>query len=266
MSDLAGLSSNDPPEKILKPLIEGYREWIKVKSTKVEEVPELLQPVAEKHLELCRESLGRMEKGLELLKDPQILEAFRLANTAILLQQVNGKDRRFGRVEDKQIIFNKPFKESVNDEIKLQNADNTWRAFQIAFILMSIESLVDEKCDSREIVDLIWFPTGGGKTEAYLGVAAFQMILRRLKNKIDADVDVMMRYTLRLLTADQFQRSSRLICALEYLRIKNNSNLGDIPFSIGIWVGSNTTPNSNKAAKTALNKLQKNEKNAQQFI
>ncbi|MBS3678939.1 helicase [Ornithinibacillus massiliensis] len=266
MSDLAGLSSNEPPEKILKPLIEGYREWIKLKSTKVEEVPELLQPVAEKHLELCRESLGRMEKGLKLLKDPQILEAFRLANTAILLQQVNGKDRRFGRVEDKQIIFNRSFKESVNDEIKLQNADNTWRAFQIAFILMSIESLVDEKCDSREIVDLIWFPTGGGKTEAYLGVAAFQMILRRLKNKIDAGVDVMMRYTLRLLTADQFQRSSRLICALEYLRIKNNSKLGDIPFSIGIWVGSNTTPNSNKAAKTALNKLQKNEKNAQQFI
>lgn len=122
---------------------------------------------------------------------------------------------------------------------------------------MSIESFVDEKCDSREVVDLIWFPTGGGKTEAYLGVAAFQMILRRLKNPLDAGVDVMMRYTLRLLTADQFQRSSRLICALEYLRRKNNSKLGDIPFSIGIWVGSNTTPNNNKSAKTSLSKLQK---------
>ena len=265
MSDLAGLSSKDSPEKILKPLFEGYKDWIDKKLTEVDNVPELLQPIAGKHLELCRESLGRMEKGLKLLKAPQILEAFRLANTAILLQQVNGKARRFGRVEDKQIIFNKSFKESVNDEIKIKNASNTWRAFQIAFILMSIESLVDEKCDSREIVDLIWFPTGGGKTEAYLGVAAFEMIFRRLKNKTDAGVDVMMRYTLRLLTADQFQRSSRLICALEYLRLKN-SKLGEIPFSIGIWVGSNTTPNSNKAAKTALNKLQKNEKNSQQFI
>lgn len=266
MSDLAGLSSNESPEKILSPLILGYREWIANKSKEVENVPELLKPIARKHLKLCKESLDRMEKGLNLLNDPQILEAFRLANTAILLQQVNGKDRRFGHIEDKQIIFNKSFKESVKDEINLKNASNTWRAFQIAFILMSIESLVDEKSDAREVVDLIWFPTGGGKTEAYLGVASFQILLRRLKNPLDAGVDVMMRYTLRLLTADQFQRSSRLICALEYLRSKYSQKLGGTPFSIGIWVGSNTTPNSNKSAKASLNKLQKNERNAQQFI
>ncbi|PGS54244.1 helicase-related protein [Bacillus sp. AFS041924] len=266
MSDLAGLSSNKSPEEILNPLIQGYQDWIDKKSTEVDKVPKLLQTIARKHLELCQESLSRMKKGLKLLKEPQILEAFRLANTAILLQQVNGKESRFGRVEDKQIVFNKSFKESVNDEIKLKHARNSWRAFQIAFILMSMESLVDEKSDSREIVDLIWFPTGGGKTEAYLGVASFQIILRRLKNKMDAGVDVMMRYTLRLLTADQFQRSARLICALEYLRKKNISKLGDIPFSIGIWVGSETTPNSNIKAKTQLSKLQKNEKNAKQFV
>jgi hypothetical protein len=266
MSDLAGLSSNAPPETILRPLIEGYEEWIEKKIKDIDNIPELLKPIAQKHLKLCYESLNRMKKGLNLLANPQILEAFRLANTAILLQQVNGKDKRYGRIEDKNIIFNKHIKESVSDEISLKEASNTWRAFQIAFILMSLESLVDEKSDSREIVDLIWFPTGGGKTEAYLGVAAFQMILRRLKDPLDAGVDIMMRYTLRLLTADQFQRSSRLICALEYLRRKNQSKLGDIPFSIGIWVGSNTTPNNNKNAKTALSKLQKNEKNAQQFI
>jgi hypothetical protein len=266
MSDLAGLSSNDAPETILRPLIEGYEEWIEKKIKDIANIPELLKPIAQKHLKLCNESLNRMKKGLNLLANPQILEAFRLTNAAILLQQVNGKDKRYGRIEDKNIIFNKPIKESVSDEISLKKASNTWRAFQIAFILMSLESLVDEKSDSREIVDLIWFPTGGGKTEAYLGVAAFQMILRRLKDPMDAGVDIMMRYTLRLLTADQFQRSSRLICALEYLRRKNQSRLGDIPFSIGIWVGSNTTPNNNKSAKTALSKLQKNEKNAQQFI
>ncbi|WP_137789182.1 helicase-related protein [Bacillus sp. E(2018)] len=266
MSDLAGLSSSEHPKKVLKPLIEGYKEWIEQKGIEVEKVPEILKPIARKHLSLCKESLDRMIMGLKLLEEPQILEAFRLANTAILLQQVNGKNRRIGYIEGKQILFNKTFKESVSDEYHLKNASNTWRAFQIAFILMSIESLVHEKCDSREVVDLIWFPTGGGKTEAYLGVAAFQMILRRLKNPLDAGVDVMMRYTLRLLTADQFQRSSRLICAIEYLRRKNSSKLGDIPFSIGIWVGSNTTPNNNKSAKTTLSKLQKNEKNAQQFI
>ncbi|EIJ81799.1 helicase domain protein [Bacillus methanolicus PB1] len=266
MSDLAGLSSNEHPERILRPLIEGYEEWINTKQREIEKVPELLKPAARKHINLCKESLERMKKGLELLEDDQILEAFRLANLAILLQQVNGKDKRFGRVEDNQIMFNKSIKESVTDETKLRDASNTWRAFQIAFILMSIESLVDEKCDSREIVDLIWFPTGGGKTEAYLGVTAFQMILRRLRNPLDAGVDVIMRYTLRLLTADQFQRSSRLICALEYLRRKNQAKLGEVPFSIGIWVGSNTTPNNNKSAKMYLNKLQKNVKGAQQFI
>lgn len=266
MSDLAGLSSNESPDKILIPLIEGYEEWIEKKSTEIDNIPKLMQPIATKHLELCKESLDRMKKGLDLLQDQQILEAFRFANTAILLQQVNGKERRIGRIEEKQILFSKSFKENVRDENMLKNASNSWRAFQVAFILMSIESIVDEKCDAREVVDLIWFPTGGGKTEAYLGVAAFQMILRRLKDPLDSGVDVMMRYTLRLLTADQFQRSSRLICALEYLRRKNDSKLGSIPFSIGIWVGSNTTPNSNKSAKTALTKLQKNEKHAQHFI
>jgi hypothetical protein len=266
MSDLAGLSTNKHPEIILNPLIEGYREWIETKQKEIGRVPEMLQPAAVRHLKLCRESLERMIRGIELLKDDQILEAFRLANISILLQQENGKTKRYGRVEDKQILFNKSINECVTDKAKLKDASNTWRAFQIAFILMSIESLVDQKSDSREVVDLIWFPTGGGKTEAYLGVAAFQMILRRLKNPLDAGVDVMMRYTLRLLTADQFQRSSRLICALESLRRKRQEKLGDIPFSIGIWVGSNTTPNNNKSAKTTLNRLQKNEKDAQQFI
>ncbi|NMB18364.1 MAG: helicase [Erysipelothrix sp.] len=267
MSDLAGLSSNKHPEHILKPLVNGYEEWINNKEMEIKDkIPEILRPAAKEHMRLCKESLRRMKRGLELLREEEILEAFRLANLAILLQQVNGKDKRFGVIENNQILFSKTFSENTNDEIKLKDAKNTWRAFQIAFILLSIESFVNEKSKSREIVDLIWFPTGGGKTEAYLGVAAFQMILRRLRNPMDAGVDVLMRYTLRLLTADQFQRSSRLICALEYLRRKNQEKLGEIPFSIGIWVGSKTTPNTNKIAKSNLAKLQKNNKDAQEFV
>ncbi|MED4151081.1 helicase-related protein [Halalkalibacterium halodurans] len=266
MTDLAGLSSNEHPETILNPLINGYEEWINNKEKEINIIPETLRPVAKEHIRLCRESLSRMKKGLKLLHEEQILEAFRLANLAILLQQVNGKEKRFGVVENNQILFNKSFKEGTNDEVKLKNANSSWRAFQIAFILLSIESFVNEKSKSREIVDLIWFPTGGGKTEAYLGVAAFQMILRRLRNPFDAGVDVLMRYTLRLLTADQFQRSSRLICAIEYLRRKDQEKLGVIPFSIGIWVGSKTTPNTNSVAKTNLTKLQKNNKDAQEFV
>ena len=106
---------------------------------------------------------------------------------------------RDGMVKNGNIKFDKDFRESIEDEESLKDADNTWRAFQIAFILMSMESLINEKSDEREIVDLIWFPTGGGKTEAYLGVAAFQMIYRRLKDPYDTGVDVLMRYTLKVI-------------------------------------------------------------------
>jgi Helicase conserved C-terminal domain len=270
MSDLAGLSSNTHPKDILYPLIQDYENWINRKETEITSLPSPLQPVAKKHMELCRESLKRMKRGLKLLEDPQILRAFQLANLAILLQQENGKEKRNGYVfmDEKNIKleFDKPIEKVLKDEKKLVNASNTWRAFQIAFFLLSIESLADETSMDREIVDLIWFPTGGGKTEAYLGVAAFQMILRRLRNPSDAGVDVMMRYTLRLLTADQFQRASRLICALEYIRRKYAPELGDIPYSIGIWVGSKTTPNKNRAALEMLKKLAKDKSGNQSFI
>lgn len=265
MSDLAGLSSKKHPSLLLQPLIDGYSNWIKNKQSEVIRLPAALQRAAKKHMEHCQESLHRMQKGLELLQDPVNLRAFQLANSAILLQQENGNQKRTGSVQDQKLMFSKDARDVIKDESHLKSAKNYWRAFQIAFFLMSIESLADDQSDARDIVDLIWFPTGGGKTEAYLGVAAFQMILRRLRNPLDAGVDIMMRYTLRLLTADQFQRSSRLICALEHLRRKN-PDLGDTPYSIGIWVGSKTTPNSNTTAKNMLNRLEKNKKGAQSFI
>jgi len=104
-------------------------------------------------------------------------------------------------------------------------------------------------------VELIWFPTGGGKTEAYLGLAAFSMILRRLRDKTDTGVDVLMRYTLRLLTAQQFQRASTLVCAMEYLRLRDKETLGDASFRIGIWLGGSVTPNTRKDAQQKLTQL-----------
>lgn len=266
ISDLAGLSSKQHPEYYLKPLIDGYKAWINSKKKEINNIIKPLRPAAIEHMKLCEESLERMSKGLELLRNEQVLEAFQLANLAILLQQKNGKVKRKGVIKNKQIIYDKSYEENTKSELDLEEAENSWRAFQIAFILLSIESFVNENSEDREIVDLIWFPTGGGKTEAYLGVAAFQMVLRRLRNPMDAGVDVIMRYTLRLLTADQFQRSSRLICALEYIRSKNTEKLGNTPFSIGIWVGSKTTPNNNKVARSNLIKLQKNSKDAQEYI
>ncbi|EHL79384.1 helicase-related protein [Bacillus smithii] len=266
MSDLAGISTQDHPRKILAPLIEGYKNWIIEKCQEISSLESALQPAARKHMNLCQKSLDRMIRGLELLDDPQVLKAFQLANKAILLQQLNGTEKRDGYVTNGKIVFDKVINKKIQEDSYLKNADNKWRAFQIAFFLLSIESFVTETSDDREIVDLIWFPTGGGKTEAYLGVAAFQMILRRLRNPNDTGVDVIMRYTLRLLTADQFQRASRLICSLEFIRMQQPELLGETPFSIGIWVGSKTTPNNNKVAIEMWNKLSKNKKNAPNFI
>lgn len=266
MSDLAGISTKEHPKKKLAPLIEGYKNWIIEKQHEIPSLDSALQSAAHKHMELCKKSLNRMIRGLELLDDPQVLKAFQLANKAILLQQLNGTEKREGYISDSKIVFDKPINKNTQEDHHLKKSNNSWRAFQIAFFLLSIESFVNETSDDREIVDLIWFPTGGGKTEAYLGVAAFQMILRRLRNPDDAGVDVIMRYTLRLLTADQFQRASRLICSLEYIRSQIPELLGNHPFSIGIWVGSKTTPNNNKNAKKMWEDLSKNKKNAPEFI
>jgi hypothetical protein len=124
-------------------------------------------------------------------------------------------------------------------------ATPSWRLFQLAFLLMNLRGVVEPSNEDREVVDLLFFPTGGGKTEAYLGLAAFTLVLRRLRNPgiTSAGVSVLMRYTLRLLTLDQLSRASTLICALEMERQQHADKLGDWPFEIGLWVGQAATPN-----------------------
>lgn len=256
MIDLATASSYEDIKFILAPLIEGYRSWVEFqKNNEIPKLPKNLKKAAIINLNFCEESLERMERGLDSLKEEKIFSAFILANKAMLLQQVNGKKTRTPHLVTSSIGYDIPLKETVRTIRDLKNSKNKWRAFQISFFLMSIESIVNESSEEREIVDLIWFPTGGGKTEAYLAVAAFQMFYRRILNPDDAGVDVIMRYTLRLLTADQFQRSSRLICAMEYLRETEDIALGDTSFSIGMWVGNKTSPNSNKEAISQLNEM-----------
>ncbi|MDF2012300.1 helicase-related protein [Priestia megaterium] len=256
MYDLMQVETYDEAKQILSPLIHGYEQWILDCKKEAKKLSPQLNKAAHKNLELCRDSLRRMDRGLNLLKNPDVLKAFKLANKAILLQQINGKEIRtpFASKQGNKLSlnFDKPFEDVMEKMDKLCEQKNSWRAFQIAFFLLSIQSLVEKNSVDRKTVDLIWFPTGGGKTEAYLGVAAFQMFYRRILDPSDAGVDVMMRYTLRLLTADQFQRASRLMCSMEYIRRQNEYLLGEIPYSIGIWVGSATSPNNNKEALKQL--------------
>jgi hypothetical protein len=129
----------------------------------------------------------------------------------------------------------------------------SWRLFQLAFVLLNINGVADERSDDREIAELVFFPTGGGKTEAYLGVIGFCLLLRRMRGVDRPDrglgVTVLLRYTLRLLTLDQLGRAATLICALELLRQEQPELLGDVRFSVGLWVGGTATPNTMEQAR-----------------
>jgi hypothetical protein len=260
MAPLAGLAPGKDGFDELERVIELYEEWIAKKRTLINSLPSYLQQTAEEHLANCAYCARRMRDGMKYLKEnPLALRAFQLANQAILVQQLTRKEPRVASYNYKANRWNFSDVYSEPDISNIQSGQGQWRAFQIAFLLMSLRSSVEEDDEHRETVELIWFPTGGGKTEAYLGLAAFTLFMRRLKDPNDTGVHVITRYTLRLLTAQQFQRASRLICAMEYIR-QQNPDLGETPFSIGIWVGGSNTPNRRQEAISVLNKLSRGDR------
>ena len=208
----------------LTAFVEGYDGWIADQRKLAGNLEEDDRQAGTRIVSRMSAALSRMRTGLDLLKrDEKVATAFALANRA-MLDQMRQQDRMQGRVR--------------SDE------NYRWRPFQLAFLLTVLESAVNEDSDFRDTVDLIWFPTGGGKTEAYLGLMALLIVLRRLRHPATGGgTTVLMRYTLRLLTRDQFLRASRLICALELIRCERG-DLGAEPISIGLWVGDATSPNT----------------------
>ncbi len=205
----------------LVPLVEEYGKWIaREQATSIPDAGR-----AGVAAELCRRADGvkqRIQAGIDILaKGGAPFSAFKLANKAMAHQARRRDPERYAK------------------------AIPEWRPFQLAFVLLNLRSVVDPTHPDRETVDLLFFPTGGGKTEAYLGLAAFTLILRRMTNPglASAGVTVLMRYTLRLLTLDQLERAATLVCALELLREADTKTLGPWPFEIGLWVGMGATPN-----------------------
>lgn len=256
IASLVDLSGGDGLDS-LRRLVTSYECWIAETRQKIPGLEKRFQKAANRHLRGCDEALARMNAGLQLLQsDPKVLRAFELANSAILLQQAAGvlpsrsaKSDSSGR----RIVFSPSYSAPNPADLEKHNRGR-WFPFQAAFILSALCSLADDGDDFRECVDLIWFPTGGGKTEAYLGVAAFYLFLRRLRLPADSGTSVLMRYTLRLLTTDQFQRAARLMTAMETIR-RHTSALGEERFTIGLWVGGDTTPNRRAGAKSAYSEL-----------
>ncbi len=227
MEALGSLPDAGAANVALASLVVHYREWIDGQRRALE--PTLTPRRRETAEELLRRALlaaDRIEAGIALLQDPHVFEAFRVANRAMA-----GSGRR---------------RQSILRGMAPSDVDApSWRPFQLAFLLMNLRGIADPLHIDREVVDLLFFPTGGGKTEAYFGLAAFTLVLRRLRHPgiSSAGLSVLMRYTLRLLTLDQLARAAALICALELERERDPAQLGHWPFEIGLWVGLAATPN-----------------------
>jgi len=254
----------------LKLFADEYKKWI-IEQDETAENPNYQKSLNE-IIEKQDQTYDRLIKNIEFLHSNNVaFRSFLIANTAMYIQMLISNKNVFGvkGIEiadiDKALNYNDlSFFEKFKDWSKFspqKPEPPKYRPFQLAFFLLNIESIINEKSDDRtNIVDLLWFPTGGGKTEAYLALTAFTIISRRILHKENADgVSVIMRYTLRLLTAQQFERATKLMLSLDFLRRQfNNSDInhfGNSKISIGMWVGASTTPNSFKDSKGIWKKI-----------
>ncbi|MBN9346895.1 MAG: DISARM system helicase DrmA [Devosia sp.] len=251
LADLAGTGSDDL-RRALEGLPAAYDVWIAAQGELVSSIAGApRQATARRLVDAAREVSKRISEGIALLeRDPHARLAFRAMNEAI--ERAN-RQRAAGHGGDPTA----------------QKAPK-WRPFQLAFILLNLAGLHDPLHADRETVDLLFFPTGGGKTEAYLGLAAWTIAHRRITNggKLGAGVAVLMRYTLRLLTLDQLTRAAGVVCALELMRGEpawregGRNTLGDWPIEIGLWVGAAATPNrlggrGNTGPDTAVTRIRR---------
>ncbi|WP_051624068.1 helicase-related protein [Clostridium akagii] len=255
LSDISDISK-EGKINLLNKFSDAYEKWIsKLEKSGNELKGKYNDDIIENQIIQCKEVLFRMKKGICILsKNKNAYDAFSIMNRAMLMQRVHSK--LTGSEYDR---FPMDTKMPQFDYYNVEKKDGSWRAFQLAFVLMNIDSISNPNCDDRDIVDLIWIPTGGGKTEAYLGLTGFTIFLRRLNDPIDGcGTTIVMRYTLRLLATQQFTRASILICACEKIRRESNEyNLGEDEISIGLWVGGDPTPNTNAVAKTEYKELTK---------
>ena len=241
---------------MLEPLVVTYEKWTDSLAQRLNSDPlfenHIMKEAGTDNLNACRQCAKRLRDGLDLISDDDdVFEAFRFANRAMWDQRIHSNwaalNQELGEIQG-----------SVTEHNESRN--RTWRPFQIGFILANLTAVAREEHPDRSIVDLLWFPTGGGKTEAYLGLAAFVLASRRLRGDRDgmiagAGVSIIMRYTLRLLTVQQFQRATALLCACEVIRRERPDRWGEEPFQIGIWVGLRTAPNTFSDSRDALEAL-----------
>ena len=232
----------------LRSIPQNYRDWIESQKSILSEnknsgiIDERLKLIGDNNIQHCIDTNKRIEAGIDFLKTNE------KARAAFCFMNAVMNDKR--QHEENEFL--------------------DWREFQMAFILQSLKGVSGESEKEREITDVLWFPTGGGKTEAYLGIVIFAIAYRRLslrgKFNNDGGISVISRYTLRLLTIQQFQRALGAIIAADIRRVENwlpedakegsrkisdpymlkrfeeGSLWGNQRFSIGMWIGNEITP------------------------
>lgn len=222
----------------LHAFVDAFSAWSDDQLSRAESFPRDTD-VAVRIAKRSSDAVARMRQGVEVLgaaDQVQVRTAFALGMEAMRLQMQQSSRSKATRQE--------------------QVSEPRWRPFQLGFLLIALASTVNPEHDDRDLVDLIWFPTGGGKTEAYLGLAAVEIFRRRLVHGVGGGgTAVITRYTLRLLTSQQFQRAAALVCAMELMRKSHPKVKGMPPFSIGLWVGNEISPGTRREAVGAYDRL-----------
>lgn len=265
MSVLATLDG-DGLVAAVAPLVDAYEIWLDEQENRLDAGMDGLnghRTAANAALTSAREAARRLREGVALLApidgvETDAAEAFRFANHTMWQQRIHTLAADMRR-DDAEVDLVRALEEVDSER------NRSWRPFQLAFLLLNLPSLTDpthrERSRDDGLVDLLFFPTGGGKTEAYLGLTAFTLAIRRLQGTVGGrdgragGVAVLMRYTLRLLTAQQFERAAALICACEIRRrelVRVDPRWGEEPFRLGMWVGANVAPNRTKDAAYSI--------------
>ncbi len=263
MSDVADM--NPSAEQAILRILADYERWLNEQEQTLATITEpRLHAAGVNNLAACHDFHTDMHAGWNLIRtNPDVRQTFQWASQAMNLQ------RRASAADTRTTTINKDGHQrtatidGISPHLTGDSRQAFWRPFQIAFLLASLPPAVNPDHPKRDHVDIIWMPTGGGKTEAYLGLAAFTMLWERTQatrsgHKLQQTVNVLMRYTLRLLTAQQVQRASALICALEMLRLQHTELIGDKPFRIGAYLGRAATPNTCKDAARLWGNLDRN--------
>lgn len=252
----------------LNAFINAYGEWIDVKRLKYQTRKESERALVTSELDKCAADRLRMSSNIKkFLSGPENernLRSFRLMNSCMFMQLWHSENVKSNTVltlmDDADFLsFDQGFYSA--SAITFDNRPAAWRAFQLAFIILNLDGIFHIPGDKdwrerNDLVDLVWFPTGGGKTEAYLGLISLTIINRRIIHGAQGGgTAAIMRYTLRLLTQQQFTRATLMIMALESIRRWGNDRLGEEPIYIGLWVGGDSLPNDLNGLKDEYEKL-----------